>query len=313
MISTWGGLTGIRVRNEAVQAGTRAYRAHRYAAAVQHYQRALAAMRQPEEALELNLAHAAWQGNQPVLARAYYSRLLNSRNRPLRSVAQQQLGVLQARRGDYAQAARLLRQALLTNPRNATARYNYEAVMRYLARRPDPGTPPPGQPNGPDQVSNSDEQRPKPQAGDEQSGQRDNPARNDARQPPQSQPNAQGRSTPNQTGGAGNANPNSLNPGQGTEQQVAQGRQPGNVRGLGDPTTDQPTSTPNTASRQPGAENAAADATQLQTQRARLQQMQLTPAQAQQLLNALRASEQQYIQQLPRQGPKPAPSSKPAW
>ncbi|MCR5889723.1 hypothetical protein LRS06_18485 [Hymenobacter sp. J193] len=94
---------------------------------------------------------------------------------------------------------------------------------------------------------------------------------------------------------------------------MAQGRQPGNVRGLGDPTADQPTSAPNAASRQPGAENAAADATQLQTQRARLQQMQLTAAQAQQLLNALRASEQQYIQQLPRQGPKPAPSSKPAW
>ncbi|MCR5889724.1 tetratricopeptide repeat protein [Hymenobacter sp. J193] len=170
VISTWGGLTGIRVRNEAVQAGTRAYRAHRYAAAVQHYQRALAAVRRPDEALELNLAHAAWQANQPVLARAYYSRLLNSSSGPLRSVAQQQLGVLQARRGDYAQAARLLRQALLTNPRNATARYNYEAVMRYLARRPDPETPPPASPTPPTRSATPTSSSPNPRPATSRAG-----------------------------------------------------------------------------------------------------------------------------------------------
>jgi hypothetical protein len=53
---------------------------------------------------------------------------------------------------------------------------------------------------------------------------------------------------------------------------------------------------------------------QLQTQQERLKAMSLTPAQAQQLLDALRASEQQYLQQRPRdrQGKTPAPGT-PTW
>lgn len=311
LVSLWGGLTGIHTRNAAVQAGAQAYRQRQYGEALRWYQRALAALKRPEESILLNAAHAAWRANQPGLARAYYGRLLSSRNRRRRSVAQQQLGLLAAQRRDYARAARFLRQALVANPRNAAARYNYETILRYLNQRPEPENAPPGENK---EQPGAEETTPQPESrkGNQQSGQLDDPTRPDQRQPPQARPDARGQRSPNQTGGPGKQDQTAFTPGQGQEQQVAQGRQPGSVRGLGDPTTDSPSDAP-AARRQPGNENATPDAAALQTQRARLQQMQLTPAQAQQLLEALRAAEQQYLQQLPRKAPRPAASSKPAW
>ncbi|TYZ10583.1 hypothetical protein FY528_08955 [Hymenobacter lutimineralis] len=311
LVSLWGGLTGIHTRNEAVQAGAQAYQKRQYGAALRWYREALATMKRPEEPVLLNAAHAAWQAQQPGLARTYYSRLLTSRNLPMRSVAQQQLGLLAGQRRDYVLAARFLRQALVDNPKNAAARYNYEAVLRYLNRRPEPEDALPDEPReqtGPQETT----PQPKTQQGNQQSGALNDPTRQNQRQPPQARHDARGQQSPNQTGGPGGQDQTAFTPGQGQEQQVAQGRQPGSVRGLGDPTADSGSDAP-AGSRQAGSENAAPDAAALQTQRARLQQMQLTPAQAQQLLEALRAAEQQYLQQLPRKAPRRSASSKPAW
>jgi hypothetical protein len=102
-------------------------------------------------------------------------------------------------------------------------------------------------------------------------------------------------------------------PGTGERQPLPSGTTPGRQRGL-DASAASGTSTPTGQGRRPSTEGATDADLQLQTQRERLKAMNLTPAQAQQVLEALRESEQQYLQQRPRQqqGPPAAPGQ-PTW
>ncbi|NVO85064.1 hypothetical protein HW556_09235, partial [Hymenobacter sp. P5252] len=109
----------------------------------------------------------------------------------------------------------------------------------------------------------------------------------------------------------GGAASGGFQPGAGPERNVARGSQPGTVRGLSDE-ADSPAAPGGTSGRG-GTEAAGLDEANQQTQRARLQQMNLSPGQARQLLEALRTAEQQYLQQLPRKATTPRDKNKPAW
>jgi tetratricopeptide (TPR) repeat protein len=321
LLGSWRTLMWVHDRNEAVRVGTQAFARQDFVRAAQEFRRAIAAEKdsRPTEAILLNLAHASARAGQLPAARAYYSRLLSSPASQVRSVAHQQLGVLSAQRGDYAQAVRLLRLALVANPSNAAARYDYELVSRYLQRQPDPTIPPAdkekpetSKPKPPADQKADDKQpsqQPKPKPGQDRRGEVDDTNQPDnPKQPPQPRPNTQGQPNAQQPGNpAGAGADGSVKPGTGPEKQMAQGQQPGDTRGLSS------AGAPGANAGGAGGENAADDATQMKTQRARLQQMQLNPAQARQILDALRATEQQYIQQLPRKAPPKASSDKPAW
>jgi tetratricopeptide (TPR) repeat protein len=320
MLGGWGGFTRIRDRNAAVQQGSAAYAQRNFMQAAQAFQYAVEELGITDEATVLNLAHACVRAGQESLAKAYYGRLLTSKTPAIRSVTQQQLAVLAVQKGEFAQAVALLRQALLADPTNAEARYNYEVLRDYLARRPNaPRIPPPA---GAAKEQDSQQSENKPQdtakqpqtrAGNDRSGELDdsnlppNP-----KNAPQSRPSEAGQTDANQPGAnPGNTAQGGFQPGAGAERNVARGTEPGGVRGLSD--TDTGEEVADGRSRRAGTEQATLDETQLQTQRARLQQMQLSPGRAQQILESLGAAEQQYLQQLPRRSTRKPASDKPAW
>ncbi|SDX64717.1 hypothetical protein [Hymenobacter psychrophilus] len=315
LFNFWDSLTRIHDRNAAVQRGAAAYANRQYAEAALAYREAALELDATDDALWLNLAHATLRAGRPGEARTYYGHLLTSPNRQMRSVALQQLAALAASRGEYAPAVALLRQALLADAGNAGARYNYEVLRRFLAGRTTPPPPPPPgtdgspkkQPDGPR------EQQPQPKAGPDASGQRPDPTQpNDPGSPPQARPDAGGRSDPTQPSAApGGAASGGFRPGAGAERNVAQGREAGTVRGLSN--EENGPAAPNGSSGRGGTEAAALNEANQQTQRARLQQMNLSPGQARQLLEALRTAEQQYLQQLPRKATAPRDETKPAW
>ncbi|QNE38962.1 tetratricopeptide repeat protein [Hymenobacter sp. NBH84] len=320
LLSGAGGLdqlTRIHHRNVAVQEAQAAYARQDFAAAARAYQAAVVQYGATEDAIILNLAHSCLRAGQSALARAYYGQLLDSPTRTVRSVAQQQLALLASQRGEYAQAVRLLRQALLASPTNADARYNYELLRDYLARRqqspdiPPPAVPPtapaPKKPTPP-----QEQQQQQRQADTGQQGQRNDPTLpDDPRNAPQPRADQQGQPNANQPDAApGSAARGGFRPGGGTRREVATGNAPGTVRGLSNDETG-PTARQG-ASRRAGTD-LATDESQLQTQRARLEQMNLSPDKARQLLNALGAAEQQYLQQIPHKAEKKPDSDKPAW
>lgn len=320
-------LTRVRAHNEAQALAQAAVARHQPAEAAYYYQQAAALSGRggPGPALLLNLAQAQAQAGQDAAARATYGRLLGSTvPPPLGSTARQQLAVLLARQQQVAQASSLLRQALQLNPANATARYNYEVLSEYLAgQQPDsPPPPPPGsgpasQPkpkNTPASGGKELQKTPAPKAGADHPGQAPDPSQppgGDAQAPRPSasgQPDAQ-HPTPD----AGSATNGGFRPGAGEQRPLPSGSGSGSQRGLDAGATTGPAAAGG-RSRRPGTEAATNADLQLQTQRERLKAMNLSSAQAQQLLEALRESEQQYLQQRPQARPGAAlPPGTPTW
>ena len=316
-------LTMVHDRNVAVADATAAYRRGEALLAARDFENALATASlraTPDPRLVLNLGHAQAQAGQLSAAQATYGKLLAGSPARLGSVARQQLAVLAAGRGELAQAASLLRQALLLDPTNAGARYNFEVVSDYLARRPNRPQllpPPPPSPTSTPKTApaknGAQPNKPAEKAGTNHQGEINDtkPAAN-ASMPPAPRPDAAGQPDNRQSSALPGATTGSRTPGAGPPQPTASGDAPGTQRGL-DRNTAAGTGSLNNRSNRPGAEAATAADLSLQTQRERLQAMNLSPAQARQLLETLRAQEQQYLQQRPRPAAQKPDPNRPTW
>ncbi|MCC3152162.1 hypothetical protein Q3A66_02775 [Hymenobacter sp. BT770] len=321
---TWRLLTWVHDRNTAVTVGTAAYRRGDAATAAKAFEAALAAKarRTPDPRLVLNLAHAQARAGQLGLAQASYERLLTGSPAQLSSVARQQLAVQAAQKGEIAQALGLLRQALLLDPDNAGARFDYEVLSDYLAQRPEgPKIPPPQPKSQPGarkpapEKNGAEKNKPAEKAGTDHQGEINDqkPASTQPNSPPEQRPDAAGQPNSKQPNAApGKAAAGGRTPGAGTPQPVASGETPGTQRGL-DRGSNAPASAPNGRSDRPGTDAATPADVRLQTQRERLQAMNLSPAQARQLLETLRAQEQQYLQQQTRPAQQKPDPNKPTW
>jgi len=320
----WGRLTWVRDRNEAVAAGHAAYARGEAAGAARSFAAALAAnvRRAADPNLALNLAHAEAQAGQFTAARATYGGLLAGSPAAVGSVARQQLAVLAARGGDVAQALGLLRQALLLDPRNASARYDFEILSDFLAQRPagpkitppapSPSAAPKKQPKPVPDDRAAHNSQPATKPGTDRQGQVNQPeAAPSPATPPGRQPSPAGPPDPQRpAGGPGQAN-GGFAPGQGEKRPIPSGEPAGKTRGL-DPTG--PGEAPRrTSPGGPGVDAATPADQRLQTQRKQLRAMNLSPAQARQLLETLRAEEKQYLQQLARPTSQKPDPSKPTW
>ncbi|MBH8556747.1 hypothetical protein [Hymenobacter negativus] len=320
----WHLLTGVRDRNVAVADATAAYARGNAARAAQAFSAALAAQRQksPDPRLVLNLAHAQLLANQPGAAQATYGRLLTGTPARMGSIARQQLAVLAAQRGELAQALSLLRQALLLDPSNAGARFDFEAVSDYLTRRPNspqisapPKTPAPAKPKDSNEKDSAEKNKPGEKAGTDRKGEADDnkPSPPSPTAPQASRPDAAGQPDNQRPAeNPGNAANGGRAPGNGPTQPVASGATPGTQRGL-DRTSATNGASAAGRSNRPGSDAATAADLSLQTQRERLQAMNLSPVQARQLLETLRAQEQQYLQQLTRLAAQKPDPNKPTW
>ncbi|HEX8328413.1 MAG TPA: hypothetical protein VF629_12800 [Hymenobacter sp.] len=304
---TWGLLTRVHDRNVAVAVGAAAYARGDAPRAANAFAAALEAnaQRVADPRLLLNLAHAHLRAGQLAPARVAYGRLLAGSPAPFSSVARQQLAVLTAQQGEIAQALSLLKQALVLDPTNAAARFDFEVLSDFIAKRQGPRipSPPPAQAPKPSPDKNGGEKNsPAEQAGNQRQGQINAPeqAQNPPNSPPERRPDAKGQAD----------NRGGRTPGAGTSQPLATGTNPGSQQGL-DRGNESGTG-PNGTSYRAGAEAAAGDL-RLQTQRERLEAMNLSPAQARQILETLRAQEQQYLQQLTRPAQQKADPSKPTW
>lgn len=319
-------LTSVRDRNEAVATGTAAYRRGEAALAVHAFETALdaKARRTPDPRLLLNLAHAQTRAGQLVPAQATYGRLLVGSPAALSSVARQQLAVQVAQQGQLAQAIGLLRQALVLDPQNAGARFDYEVLSEYLAKRPNTPkipTPPSPKEKGAAEEKLSPEKngaaqnQPAEKAGTDRKGEINDqkPGTAPPTGPPDSRPYPAGQPDPRRPSAAPDgAAAGGRTLGNGARQPLPSGEEPGQQRGL-DRSGRASAPTAGGRSNRPGTEAATPADVQLQTQRERLQAMNLSPAQARQLLETLRAQEQQYLQQLARPAATKPDPNKPTW
>lgn len=122
----------IRKVNKTKSEAKEAFHAGDYKTAVLKYRYLTDSLGVDEEEVKLNLAHALYLEKDTANAFPLYQGLSSSPDKTIRSIANQQLGVMSNVRGKHQEALDQLKQALKADPQNESARYNYEMVKRKL-------------------------------------------------------------------------------------------------------------------------------------------------------------------------------------
>lgn len=132
-------LNQISRNNQARQEAQMAYQVGNYNRALWLYAYLSRTTTTIDPAVRLNLGHTYFQLNLYKKAKPQYETLLQSDRPDLRTAAATQLGVMACLEGDSAAALSLFQRALLENPNNEPARYNFELIKtRYSGKLPAP-------------------------------------------------------------------------------------------------------------------------------------------------------------------------------
>lgn len=110
----------------------KAYQSGDFKTAAEKYQYLIDSLQVNEEEVVMNLANSYFQLNDTVNASNKYKSLVESQSAKMRTLSNQQLGVLANRVGKYEEALSYFKQALKADPTNEDARYNYELVKKKI-------------------------------------------------------------------------------------------------------------------------------------------------------------------------------------
>lgn len=304
-----GGLRTISRINEYAQEAAHAYRRQDYIRAIAAYEYLLNDLEVNDDQLRLNLAHAYYKASLTEQAQEAYRLLADHPTSHLRAVVHLQLGNIAARQQKYKQALSLYRQALIAEPASETARYNYELLKKYLELHPEkaeqapPEELPPPAPQDSLQVPPPTNEHLEPQPGKKEDAQGSETQETDKQEPadtPTDQQQPEGGSQPQDS--AGNESGDN-------SREEASGTAPGDTKGQSLEDAALSGQSPLRSS----SENATNQDQRAQTQRNRLQEMNMSPEKAKLLLDAMRNAELQYIQQLPKKSARKPDPSKPDW
>ncbi|MGV3586081.1 MAG: hypothetical protein ACO1OF_03675 [Adhaeribacter sp.] len=297
--------------NEGVAQAQEYYLQQAYEQAGQQYSYLRNSLNVKDASLLLNLAHATYLAGNLEKAQKYYNQLRNNPDADLQGAALNQLGLLAFRDNNPEKALYFFRQAIIKNPHNEIARYNFELVKKYQTQNPTRF------PRRSADRKNPQEKQavPQPKTGEGVSAsETGNPdfisdLENEGQEPPQNKTQPEGAADNQQNNATGNK-PDKQPVGVGdTSKDI--GNQHGNSKGLQhnnnlvNPGAFGPSENPAEISKQEQ---------QMQTLRKRLGKTDLSPEKALLLLEAMQNAELQYLQQLPKPQPQSKPNkSKPDW
>lgn len=252
-----------RLKKEAEQA----YKEKDYPTAINRYNILLDSLNVEDENIRMNLAHAYLRADDTAAAQQNYSRMISSDNRQVKSLAYQQLGVINSDKKQYKEALGLFKESLKADPSNEESRYNYELVKKLLEEQQQQDQEQQNQDQNQqnqDQQSEDQEQQQQDQEG-EQSEQGEQEQKSE-------QQGEEGEQQPEQ--------PEEQNAQQGQEQQEGE---------------------------QSEDEQSSSSVSE------KLKEMNISEEKAQMILDAMRNSEMQYIQQKRRKPKQARDRNKPDW
>ncbi|MDA0314706.1 MAG: hypothetical protein O2829_06470 [Bacteroidetes bacterium] len=120
--------------NAAIDQAAASYAAKEYAQAIKDHQILVEAFQLVSEYLDFNLGLSYKYAKQPEEATANFDKASQSTDKLLASFAFNQGGVVLGDKKDYQAALSKFQSALIQNPLNEEARYNYELLARWLKR-----------------------------------------------------------------------------------------------------------------------------------------------------------------------------------
>jgi len=121
--------------NSAKSEAKKAYERGEYKKAADQYKMLVDSLGVKEDEVSMNLAHSYFKLNDTTNAYQTYMPLASSDNHKIKSLANQQLGVIANRQGKFEEALNFFKNALKADPNNEDARYNYEMVKKKLEEK----------------------------------------------------------------------------------------------------------------------------------------------------------------------------------
>ncbi len=118
--------------NRAKEEAKKAYLSGDYETAAAKYKYLADSLSVTEDEVLMNLGNAYYNLGDTASAIGQYQSLTQSANKRIRSVAQQQLGVVRNKQGKFEEALNHFKEAIKANPANEDARYNYELLKKKL-------------------------------------------------------------------------------------------------------------------------------------------------------------------------------------
>lgn len=129
-----GGINKVATINKYKATASKAYANENYKDAVKKYKYLYDTLGVREDGVILNLGHALYKSKETEKAEKFYGMLVESRNNKIKSQAYQQIGKIQFEKKNYEQSLQEYKNALMADPSNEAARYDYELLKKYLAK-----------------------------------------------------------------------------------------------------------------------------------------------------------------------------------
>lgn len=263
-----------------------AYNQGEYKTAIEKYSFLLDSMQIEDDNIELNLANAYYKLKDSTNAVNGYNNLLSSKDKIVKSVAHQQLGIMADRAKKFDEALNHFKNAIKTNPDNDEARYNYEMLKKMLDEQ---------EKNKQDQ-QNKDQQNKDQNKKDQEKQDQQNKDQQQQNKDQQEQQNKKQQQDKEQEGKEGEEQ---------DKEQQKQDQQ--NKEGEKEEKKEQPPQEGEESEEKKG------DQDQMNSISDKLKEMKISEEKAKMILEALKNNEIQYYQQNKRKPTKRKDPDKPDW
>lgn len=130
-----GDITKIAKVNRAKQLAEEAYKKGEFENAISSFRLLTDSLGITEDAIFLNLANSYFNQSDTTNAAQYYSKVLTSENLQLRSLAYQQMGVINKQKNELDKALSDFKSSLKSDPTNEDSRYNYELLKKMITEQ----------------------------------------------------------------------------------------------------------------------------------------------------------------------------------
>lgn len=130
-----GDITKIAKVNRAKQLAEEAYKKGDFENAISAFRLLTDSLGIAEDAIFLNLANSYFKQSDTTNAAQYYSKVLTSENAQLRSLAYQQMGVINKQKEELGKALSDFKSSLKSDPDNEDSRYNYELLKKMISEK----------------------------------------------------------------------------------------------------------------------------------------------------------------------------------
>ena len=120
--------------NDAIDTAAQRYAETQYAESIKAHRLLLDEFQLASSGLDFDLGLSYQYGEQPEEALSFYDKAAQTSDKTLASFAYNQSGVLIGNKKEYQAALSKFQTALIKDPSNEVARYNYELLARWMKR-----------------------------------------------------------------------------------------------------------------------------------------------------------------------------------